>query len=164
MKPRVGVSACLLGRAVRYDGRAKPHPWIRQELARHAHLEPFCPEVEAGLPVPRPPVELVVQGGELRLLGVRERHLDVTEPLDAWLAEVEPRLAGLRAVILKARSPSCGLGSVPVHDEEGRVLGLASGRFAAHLAERAPGLLLMEAEALDDERARARLLAHLRGD
>lgn len=59
MKPRVGVSACLLGQPVRYDGQAKPHAWVRDVLARKAELVPLCPETGAGLPVPRPPVRLV---------------------------------------------------------------------------------------------------------
>ncbi|WP_456404907.1 2-thiouracil desulfurase family protein, partial [Thiolapillus sp.] len=70
-KPRVGVSACLLGQAVRYDGASRPHAWIREVLPRHAQVLPFCPESEAGLETPRPAVRLVKsEGGNIHVLGV----------------------------------------------------------------------------------------------
>jgi uncharacterized protein YbbK (DUF523 family) len=69
-KPRLGVSHCLAGAAVRYDGGHKRDDWIADTLARHVDLHPVCPEAEAGLGTPREPMHLARdEAGALRLLG-----------------------------------------------------------------------------------------------
>ena len=164
MKPRVGVSACLLGRPVRYDGASRPHAWIRDVLRRHAELLPICPETEAGLGVPRPPVQLVRQGrGRVVMRGVRDHGLDVTARLYRWLEQQEERLAGLDALIFKSRSPSCGLGSTPLYATGGEELrDDHDGVFAAWVRSRFSGLLLYDDVTLEDVRQQEAFLALLR--
>lgn len=77
----IGVSACLVGETVRYDGGHKFHALIADHLTLHARLAPFCPELKAGLGVPRPPVRLIASSTDTRALGVEEPDLDVTDAL-----------------------------------------------------------------------------------
>ena len=158
MKPRVGVSACLLGEPVRYDGQSKPHEWIRQVLAGVADLVPLCPEVGAGLPVPRPPVRLVKLEDGIHALGVEDPGRDVTGVIEQWSRSARSLIDELQAVILKSKSPSCGLGSVPLHSPEGEELGRTSGLFAAFLQQEYPALLLLEETGLELAEARAAFL------
>ncbi len=161
MKPRVGVSACLLGRPVRYDGASKPHAWILEELARMAELVPLCPETGAGLPVPRPPVQLVRRKEGVRALGVEDPERDVTEALLAWNRRVAPLLDTLDGLILKSRSPSCGVTSTPLFSPEGAVLGRTAGLFAHHVRRHHPRLPLVEERDLERGAARAAFLRSL---
>ncbi|WP_067828440.1 DUF523 domain-containing protein [Actinomadura kijaniata] len=112
---RILVSSCLLGRPVRYDGRGKP---VRDDLFERwraeGRLVPFCPEVAGGLPVPRPPAEIVGGDGADVLDGaarvVADTGEDVTEAFvaGARLALETARRAGARVALLKESSPSCG--------------------------------------------------------
>ncbi len=158
MKPRVGVSACLLGWPVRYDGQSKSHAWIRDVLAGQVELVPLCPETGAGLPVPRPPVRLVRLDSGVHALGVEDPGRDVTVSIEQWSRSVRAVIDGLQAVVLKSRSPSCGLDSVPLHSPDGKELGRTSGLFAAFLQREYPALLLVEETDLEWAKARAAFL------
>ncbi len=158
----VAVSACLLGRRVRYDGKDKRQPGLAAWLEANGLVAvAVCPEVEAGLAVPRPPVELVVAAGEIRALGVRDRRLDVTAVLQAqaqvWLAS-HPHVAGM---ICKSRSPSCGL-EVPLHTHGGEAAGSHPGLFVQALQQARPGLPLLEETELADAGARRRFVSRVR--
>jgi uncharacterized protein YbbK (DUF523 family) len=157
----VGVSACLVGQAVRYDGTAKPHDWIMTVLSQRVELVPLCPEAGAGLGVPRPPVMLVQMEGEVRARGVSEPGLDVTQALLDWSRQWLADCRGLDAVILKSRSPSCGLRSTPLYDSTGRRLTSTAGIFARRLQARLPELLLVEETSLETEAGRERFLRSL---
>ena len=106
---RVLVSSCLLGRPVRYDGRAKTSS--SRILARwraEGRLVPFCPELAGGLGVPRPPAEL--QDG--RVVTVDGQNVTDAFTLGAELALAAARNAGVRVAVLKEGSPSCGSGRI----------------------------------------------------
>lgn len=138
-RPRLGVSACLLGRAVRYDGDHRDEPLLHRELGPLVHFVEVCPEVAIGLPVPRPPIQVVTLDGERRVRGVSRPDQDHTDALGAQARRIDASLDGF---VLKARSPSCGLGTTPVHGPDGGALGLGDGAFAAALAARFPALPL----------------------
>lgn len=119
---KILVSACLMGRKVRYDGAAKTSgDALLAAWRRQGRLVPFCPEVEGGLPVPRPAAEIEDgAGGEAVLSGAARvltaEGADVTE---AFLAGARAALAaarthGVRVAILKEGSPSCG--SLVIYD------------------------------------------------
>lgn len=140
MKPVIGISACLLGQAVRYDGASKPDRFIINELASVAELIPVCPEVAIGLGVPRAKIEVVKTAGRARILGVEDRSLDVTDALADFASRFlfeNPKLAGL---VLKSRSPSCGVKNAPLLDMAGVEIGLTSGQFAASIMAMRPDL------------------------
>jgi len=114
-RPSLLISACLLGRPVRYDGQGKAQPdAVLERLRQVFDLVPVCPEVMGGLPTPRPPAEIVGGSGTQVLAGiavVREREgADVSA---AFVAGAHQALAlaserGCRHALLKALSPSCG--------------------------------------------------------
>lgn len=130
MALRIGISSCLVGEAVRWDGRDKRQAWLDALRDGGAELVPICPEVEIGLGVPRPPMRLVVGTGvdadELRLR-VFITEVDHTDAMRAFAVRTLAalRTAGVDGYVLKSRSPSCGL-SVAVESD-----GMAPGLFAA---------------------------------
>ncbi len=154
---RLGVSSCLLGEPVRYDGAHKRDAWIATRLARHAELVALCPEAGAGLGVPRPPVHLCGDPARPRALGVADPALDVTARLQRYASETAARLPDLQGFIFKRGSPSCGLRGVPVRGPRG---GVRPGRglFAAGLLAADPGLPVAEEGELAQPAGRDRFL------
>lgn len=154
-KPRVGISACLLGHPVRYDGRDKYDPLCAETLAEIIEWVPVCPEVEFGLPVPREPIQLE---GDPSLPELRSIH--TSQEFSAEMREFCVRriseLGPLDGFVFKSKSPSCGLAS-PVHTN-GKITGKAPGLFAAALMKLHPEILTVEAEQLQDETALSEFL------
>jgi uncharacterized protein YbbK (DUF523 family) len=113
----IGVSACLLGEHVRYDGGHKRNTFLLEELAPHVRLIPVCPEVGIGLGVPREAIRLVRRGDRVRLLG--SAGADYTDAMRRWAGTVigELRERKLSGFVLKKGSPSCGVERVRVWDE-----------------------------------------------
>jgi uncharacterized protein YbgA (DUF1722 family)/uncharacterized protein YbbK (DUF523 family) len=141
----VGISSCLLGERVRYDGNHKHDAYITGTLSRLFELVPFCPEVAAGLGVPRPPIRLVRGGEGTRAVTRDAAGRDVTDALADYGHRVADQAGSLRGFILKRASPSCGMERVKVYAPEGGAPGMGSGIFAAVLKARLP-LLPMEEE------------------
>lgn len=155
---RIGISACLLGDEVRYDGGHKRDAFLTEVLAPHVEWVPVCPEVEIGLGTPRPPIRLEARAGEIRLV-MPETGEDLTERMRAY---AERRVGELKeealcGYVLKARSPSCGLGSVEVRDGSGgRRRG--NGAFARVLGAGHPLLPIAEETDLAEPRRRERFV------
>ncbi len=189
---RLGVSSCLLGEPVRFDGGHKRDGFLVDTVARLVELVPVCPEVEMGLGVPREAVRLLastrlpgmagkpVPPGEdgrsesvdrapvreIRLVGSRS-GIDHTERMARW---TDRRLDELSAIpfdgyLLKKGSPSCGL-KVKVYDESGMPSSSGRGRFAEALTERWPLLPVEDDGRLQDAGLRehffVRVFAHHR--
>lgn len=150
-QPKVGISACLTGQQVRYDGGNKYHQLIQQELAPWINLQSICPEVEAGLGIPRPPVQLIKTSEIVLALGVEDDTLNVTKALaDTSKKLTGSRCKGLSAYIVKARSPSCGAGSTPIHDIDKNQIKLGDGLFVQALKTAHPHLLIMDESSFSD--------------
>jgi uncharacterized protein YbbK (DUF523 family) len=160
--PRVGISRCLLGDDVRYDGGHKRDPTLLDVMRDAVEWVPVCPEVEVGMGVPREPIELVRGGCNIRLLGV-ESGRDWTDQMRTWARQriAELDALSLAGFVLKARSPSCGIRDVPIH-AAGMAAGTGRGMFAAMLAESLPDLPVEDEERLRDPDVRARFLAGVR--
>ena len=154
---RVGISACLLGREVRWDGGHKRDRSILAALGRRFELVPVCPEVEIGLGVPREPLRLEGKDAAPRLVS-RTTRLDITRRMRAWARRRvrDPGTADLRGFVLKSRSPSCGLFRVPLHraGRGGAPALRGRGLFAGALVERFPSLPVVEELQLHDRAAR----------
>lgn len=151
MKPRVGVSACLLGEAVRHDGGHKRSSAVVELVGPEVEWVAVCPEVEVGMPVPREPVVLTSAG---RMVGATS-GADHTE---AMLRFAEARIAALGPLdgyVLKSRSPSCGLEGVPGPPG-------GSGLYAGALRRLRPDLPLAEETGLEDDARRRAFLAAVR--
>jgi uncharacterized protein YbgA (DUF1722 family)/uncharacterized protein YbbK (DUF523 family) len=153
-KIKIGISSCLLGQPVRYDGGRKYDPYINGTLNEYFDFIPICPEVAIGLPVPRPPIHLVRHEDQIRVLGIEDQSTDVTDALHAYGKKMGDELEQLSGYIFKSASPSCGLAQVDVSDEQGHTVDKAAGAFAHSLMKRRP-LLPVEDEAhLGDARRR----------
>jgi uncharacterized protein YbbK (DUF523 family) len=180
-RARVGVSACLIGRRVRYDGEHKRDDNVCDVLAQEVELVPVCPEVELGMGVPRDPVRLVrgagVAAGAVAGAGVAVRMIaprtgrDYTAEMTAWAEARAGALAaaGLSGYVLKQGSPSCGLAGVKLYaaaDDLEPASYAGVGLFAAALRRRFPDMPIEQegrlAEAGVCEAFIARVLAHAR--
>jgi uncharacterized protein YbgA (DUF1722 family)/uncharacterized protein YbbK (DUF523 family) len=152
---RVGISACLLGEAVRFDGGHKRDPFLTTMLGRFVEWVPVCPEVECGLGTPRESMRLVRRENGVRLLTVKTGR-DVTDAMQAFADERVARLAGqdLSGYVLKKDSPSCGLERVRIYDPHGVPSRSGRGLFAERLRDALPHLPIEEEGRLSDPRLR----------
>jgi len=152
---RVGISACLLGREVRFDGGHKRDPFLTDTFGRFVEWVPVCPEVEAGFGTPRESMRLVRTDGRIRLL-TNKTARDVTATLDDYVERrvAELAAAGLSGYVLKKDSPSCGMARVKVYDANDVPERTGRGRFAAALLDRLPDLPVEEEGRLSDARLR----------
>jgi uncharacterized protein YbgA (DUF1722 family) len=153
--PRIGISACLLGEAVRFDGGHKRDAFLTDTFGRFVEWVPVCPEAECGLGTPREAMRLVRSHAGMRLLTVQSGR-DITPQMDRYTARRTERLAeeDLCGFILKKDSPSCGLERVRIYDQQGVPSRTGRGRFAAGLLERFPRLPVEEEGRLSDPRLR----------
>ena len=113
-RPLLGVSACLLGKPVRFDGGHKKNDFILSSLTNYIDFESICPEMEAGFGMPRPTMQLRQQGEEVRLVFSKNPENDVTDQLIHYSAEKVNQLEHLDGFIFKKDSPSCGAFRVPL--------------------------------------------------
>jgi uncharacterized protein YbbK (DUF523 family) len=153
-KIRVGISSCLLGEKVRYDGGDKLDVYIVEKLGKHVSFVPVCPEAGCGMSTPREPMRLTGGPAAPRLVTVNTK-IDLTEKLSAWAKE---RVRGLEkenlcGFVLKSRSPSCGLKEVEVFGEGDVPAKTGTGIFAKILTERFPALPVEEEGNLHDSEA-----------
>jgi uncharacterized protein YbgA (DUF1722 family)/uncharacterized protein YbbK (DUF523 family) len=152
---RVGISSCLLGQEVRYDGGHQKDAYITGVLARFCTWVPVCPELEVGLGVPREPIRLVGEASAPRLVGVTS-GADLTEGMtDFSRRRVEAlRRQGLSGYILKRGSPSCGMERVKLYRGDGPPTRGGVGLFARALREALPLLPVEEEGRLNDPHLR----------
>jgi uncharacterized protein YbgA (DUF1722 family)/uncharacterized protein YbbK (DUF523 family) len=136
-KIRIGISSCLLGEMVRYDGGHQLDRYLRDTLGAWFEYVPVCPEVELGLPIPRDTLRLVESDGDVRLVFSRTGE-DITGRMQEW---AERRVRELEAeqlcgFIFKAKSPSSGMERVKLYDRNGvpakKGVGLFAKAFMAH--------------------------------
>jgi len=153
-KPRVAVSSCLLGQNVRYDGGHKFNAGIVDELGADIEFVAFCPEVAAGLGIPRPPVQLLRQPDGLHAVGVEPPHVDVTAALSDYAMAVVSQLADVSGYIFKCRSPSCAVSDAPVRNGSSEVVGYSAGIYAGILMQHLPALPVSDEQRLQDARLR----------
>ena len=135
---RIAVSGCLLGEAVRYDGGHRRSSYVTDALGGVFELVSECPEVGIGLGVPRPKVRLERSGNVTRLLGSRDE--DLTPLMDGYARQAATSFDAARVagIVLKSRSPSCGMGDVKLHEDAAVVSENGTGIFASRLAAALP--------------------------
>src|SRR5882672_7732319 len=158
-RPRVGISACLLGQNVRYDGSHKRDPFLVDVLGKSVTYVPVCPEVEVGMGTPREPIRLQRSGKGVRLVGV-ESGVDHTKSMIRF---ADRRAAALEALdlsgyIFKKDSPSCGIDRVRVFDRKGTASRTGRGLFAQRLMARLPLLPVEDEGRLADTKVRENFL------
>lgn len=163
VKPKVGISRCLLGENVRYDGGHKLDHFLRDVLGRHVDFVPVCPEVECGLSVPREAMRLVGEPEAPRLVTIKTGQ-DITPRLSAWADERVAGLAGagLCGFVFKYGSPSSGMSRVKVYPEAGGAPVLKGrGLFAARLMDSQPLLPVEDEGRLNDPALRENFIERI---
>jgi uncharacterized protein YbgA (DUF1722 family)/uncharacterized protein YbbK (DUF523 family) len=148
---KIGISTCLLGEKVRYDGGHKHNPYITQTLGRFFEWVPVCPESECGLGIPREAMYLVGEADHPRLV-TRKTGIDHTGQMLSWAAERLDTLAreDLDGFIFKKDSPSSGLYRVKIVNDKGRPVKSGRGLFAAAFTARFPRIPVEEEGRLND--------------
>jgi uncharacterized protein YbbK (DUF523 family) len=156
---RIGISACLLGEEVRFDGGHKLDTFLTDILGPLVQWVPVCPEVEVGMGTPREPLRLHRSGKDLRMITVRTGH-DYTDAMNRWADMRLQELAGedLCGYVLKSDSPSCGMEGVKVYDEAGVPERSGRGLFAQILTQHMPWLPVEEEGRLRDKQRREHFL------
>jgi uncharacterized protein YbgA (DUF1722 family)/uncharacterized protein YbbK (DUF523 family) len=159
---RLGISSCLLGEPVRFDGGHARDPFLTDSFARYVEWVPVCPEVEMGLGAPRESIRLVERAGQMHLVAPASNS-DLTRAMSAWAAERLRQLEqdGLCGYVLKRSSPSCGMERVRVHHVNGQVTRDGTGIFARLLAKEFPFLPIEEEGRLNDPRLRENFVSRV---
>lgn len=151
----IGISSCLLGERVRFDGGHKNSPYITQTLTDYFEFRPFCPEVSIGLGIPRETIRLVKDtvDGAVRCVGVKSPDKDVTQQLADCAREQFHWVEQLSGYVFKKDSPSCGMERVKIYykttPERSGV-----GIYAQAILEHFPNLPTEEEGRLGDPRLR----------
>jgi uncharacterized protein YbgA (DUF1722 family)/uncharacterized protein YbbK (DUF523 family) len=151
-RPRIGISACLLGEEVRFDGGHKRDRFLTDVLGPHVEWVRVCPEVEVGMGTPRETLRLVRDGDGLLRMKTTRTGVDHTAAMERWSRQRLDELAGedLSGYVLKKDSPSCGMERVKVFGDGGMPQRSGRGLFAAALLDRFPSLPVEEEGRLSD--------------
>ena len=148
---RLGISSCLLGERVRWDGNHKRDPFLTDTLGNYVEWVPVCPEVECGFPTPREPVRLVGDPRAPRMV-TSNTGVDKTEEMLAWTRQrvVELEQEDLCGFIFKTNSPSSGMRSIKVYNEKGMPVKRGVGLFARAFMDHFPLLPVEDEGRLND--------------
>lgn len=146
----IGISSCLLGEDVRYDGRNKYDSYIVETLGQYVDFLPVCPETAIGLGVPRPPLGLLRMNGRIAAVGVDNPAINVSKTLTDFARKQAALLGTVSGYIFKSRSPSCGLVDTPVITEGEAVYG--PGLYTRQIIEALPLLPVTDEALLKQEK------------
>jgi len=154
-KIKLGISTCLLGENVRYDGGHKLDRFLSETLGQYVEYVPVCPEVECGLPVPRESMHLEGDPDSPRLVTIRTKQ-DMTDRMIGWALKrvAEPEKEDLGGFIFKSDSPSSGMEGINVYNEKGIPVKKGVGIFARIFMEHFPLLPIEDEGRLHDSKLR----------
>jgi uncharacterized protein YbbK (DUF523 family) len=155
-RPRLAVSACLLGEKVRYDGEDKRTEWVLS-LGTDFDLVGVCPETAIGLGVPRPTIGLYLVDGAERIRQNDDPSCDVTQDLYDYGSRQAAE--GFSGFVLKARSPSCAIDDAELRDHRGLIIGRGQGGFVRGLLSVQSGIPVINEEQLHDATRRRAFIA-----
>ena len=161
-KIKIGISSCLLGNNVRYDGGNKLDTYILDTFGTIVEWVSICPEVECGMPVPREPMQLVGDIMKPRLI-TAESRIDRTGEISSWIENKlrEMEQTDFRGFILKARSPSCGVQGSERFSDSGISIGVSTGLFAEAVMRCFSSLPVEDEERLRDPGTREQFMARI---
>lgn len=150
-KINIGVSACLLGEKVRFDGGHKSHNFTNKVLAKYSEYRKVCPEVGMGMSIPRRAIRLIDKDGRTHLVDRQDSTIDHTDAMEVFASQKCAELTGLNGFILTSKSPSCGMERIKVYTAEGNSKhSKGVGLFARQLMESYPDLPVEEDGRLND--------------
>ena len=157
-KPRVGISACLTGQSVRYDGGHKLSTICTGPMAEVLEWVPLCPEVAVGLGIPRPTIDLFREANRIIARNRDNPGLNPSRALRAYATTVGKQRPDLCGYLFMARSPSCALASGRLYEDGQLISTRAAGLFADQWRRENPLLPALESSQLEDRPARLRFL------
>ncbi len=159
---KLGISTCLLGEPVRYDGGHKLDRFLRDTLGQYVQYVPVCPEVECGLGIPRESMHLEGDPGAPRLITTRTRR-DMTDQMQNWAQKRARELEreNLCGFIFKSNSPSSGMERVKISDDKGMPSKIGIGIFAGIFMQHFPLLPVEEEGRLHDPRLRENFIERI---
>ncbi|HFV9295516.1 TPA: YbgA family protein [Serratia fonticola] len=162
-KISVGISACLLGEKVRFDGGHKRLAFAVEELAPFVRFEPVCPEMALGLPSPRPALRLVkVAEHGVRISVSNQPDIDLTDAMQDFSAKKMTGLSHLSGYVVCAKSPSCGMGRVRIYEADGKNnTKNGTGLFTLELMRQLPWLPIEEDGRLCDPQLKENFVARV---
>jgi len=149
---KIGISMCLLGHKVRYDGQHKLDRFLRDELGNFVEWVSVCPEMECGLPIPREAMRLVGDDPEAPRLLTNKNFIDMTEKMESFVKVRLEELAkeDLRGFVFKSKSPTSGMRGVKIYTEAGMPSRRGSGIFAREFMKRFPKIPVEDEGRLHD--------------
>ena len=148
---KIAVSACLLGKKVRYDGGHKFINLTDYFKPQTYQLIAICPEVEMGMPVPREPIQIINIDNHISLTQVKNNRIDHSEQMKHWFHNNNHNFKKYAGYILKSKSPSCGNQSTP-HFKESQELFLADGFFVHLLKSHYPNVAIIDETSLANKK------------
>jgi len=156
----IGVSACLMGEMVRYDGAHQRSSYLCHDLKAYFDYMPLCPEMAIGLGRPRPTISLVGKEGQERAIIRDGKETDLTNQLTEYAEKCTPEMKHMRGFIFKSKSPSCGMKAVKLHKSlDGVMIGKKGvGIFAKRIMENYPHIPFEEEGRLNDAQLRENFL------
>ena len=161
-KPKIAISACLLGAEVRFNGGHKESRLCSQALSEHFDFVPLCPEVAIGLGIPRQPIRLIGDPAQPQAVGSVDSSLDVTRPLHDYGVAMAAAHTDICGYIFMQKSPSCGLERVKVYQDGGRPAELRGrGIYAQAFCAAHPDLPVEEEGRLNDPVLRENFLTRV---
>ncbi len=163
MTIQIGISACVIGEKVRYDGGHKNSAFCSDILHNFVSYVPVCPELAIGMGTPRPAIRLMQsRAGEIRLVNNKDSSIDFTDKMLAFTEAKLPSLQQLSGYIVCAKSPSCGMERVRLVNEKGELQGkIATGLFTRQLMQKYPWLPVEEDGRLLDAELRENFITRV---
>lgn len=158
----IGVSQCLLGDPVRFDGGHKRNRYLTDVLAQYVEFRPVCPELAIGLGVPRKPIRLIVTDGQDRIRGIENPTLDVTDALMQEAHAASARMPDICGYVFMQNSPSCGAFSLKRYGTNGYSIdSRGRGAYAKRFMELMPLVPVEEAGRLTDAGLRENFITRM---
>jgi len=158
----LGVSQCLLGDPVRYDGGHKRNRYLTDVLAQYVEFHPVCPELAIGLGVPRKPIRLIVTDGQDRIRGIENPDLDVTDALAQEASMAASRMPDICGYVFMQNSPSCGVYGLKRYGTNGHSIdSRGRGTYAKRFMELMPLIPVEEAGRLTDAGLRENFITRI---
>jgi uncharacterized protein YbgA (DUF1722 family)/uncharacterized protein YbbK (DUF523 family) len=162
MDIQIGISSCLLGESVRFNGGHKHSHFCTDVLGQYFQFIPVCPEVGIGMGIPRPPIRLIASSAGPQAVGVSDPTQNFTTQLTAYAQQKSGELQGISGYILMQKSPSCGYERVKLYRDNGYPADEgAQGIYAAEFARLNPLLPIEEAGRLNDAMLRENFITRV---
>ena len=161
-KIKVGVSSCLLGEKVRWDGNHKQDSVVKNQLGRIFEWVPTCPEVEIGMGIPRESVQLTGSSKAPRMVGTTTAT-DWTQRMNRYSKKRSAELVRMNVCghIFKSKSPSCGIARIKVISNNGKTQSRGRGLFADSFMQQYPLMPIEDEDKLHNTRVRENFITRV---